>query len=172
MCPVRLQQNRRRLGAVIACLCLVAIGGWVFRQWFIDEGWQTLSADFVEQVNSLGATLEPGGIGTINVSSSDADELVLLPAYYHRDALARHFPDKPPKFIDEVVIRSPHEQDALIWLRGGKVISINPAKFTVGMNLTVQSWKLNGSREIKVVKETQSPNSFLSLYFLEDDQQE
>jgi len=138
----------------------------IFRARSTNDEWQTLSAELVAQVNTLGTTLVRGGVGTIRVSKSGADELVLRPAYCNRDTLTAHFPDRPSAFINE--FPAPSGGDRLVWMRGGRTLSINPAKFTVGMNVTLVSWALNGVREIKVVKESQSPNGFLSLNLLED----
>jgi hypothetical protein len=50
---------------------------------------------------------------------------------------------------------------------GEEILSINSAKFEVGLNEGLRSWDLNRSREIPMAKEFQSANSFLSLVFIE-----
>src|SRR4051812_4670061 len=117
MSKVKLRLRRWLIAIVVAILSLPVIG-LVFRARSMNEKWQSLSDEFVQQVNSLGTTLEPGGIGSINVPASDADELILLPSYCDHDTLSRHFPNRPPAFIDELIVLSRNDRicPALIWL--------------------------------------------------------
>lgn len=163
----------RQVAVAISLLCLFAVGAIVFRANPMSDEWRELSSDFCELVNTLGTTLEPGGSGVIHVPESDvADELVLLPVGCTRMDLSRRFPDRPTEFIDNLLTLSRDDRicPALIWLRNGSVISVNPAKFTVGVNLTLQSWKTRGRRGITVTKELQSTNGFLSVSLSEEKQ--
>jgi hypothetical protein len=170
MWRLRLYIHGRRAGAIAALLGSLAIAAAILSVSWTNDVWRKRSLSFAQQVNSLGNTLRPGGIGSLKVSASDADELILLPAYCSRIDLNRRFPDRPAAFIDRLMrVSGDDKNDHLIWLRRNRVISINPVKFTVGLNLEVQSWKVRAGREIRVKKELQSRNGFLSVYFLEDE---
>ena len=154
------------IATVLACL---AIGIAIFRLKSINMEWQKRTDAFVEQLNSLGRGLEPGGIGVIHLPVSDADELIFLGLYCSREMLRDHFPDRSPSFIEVLYGMSwdDHFGASLIWLRNGHVISRNRTAIKVGLDFTVESWTLQGRREIRVAKEKESPNGFLSVYFLE-----
>ena len=123
----------------------------------------------VQQINALGESLEPGGTGVVNVPASDADELILLPPYCNEARLRRRFSDRPTSFVASLVNLTNNDKVCrLIWVRDGKIISVNSADFRVGMNLPgAQAWKLDESREIRVTNELQSANPFLSLNLVE-----
>jgi|GEM_PF-5847172 len=126
---------------------------------------QTLA--FGAQVNFLGETLEPGGVGAIHVADNDADELVLLPAYCSYTELQNSFLTKRSSLIDKLfsISRDDRACPALVWLRNERILSINPVNFKVGIHLTPRIWRLQGSREILLRKESKSPNGFLSIRF-------
>jgi hypothetical protein len=161
-----LGQRKRSIvtaATALVCLCLIAL---VFTQG--SRGLAKVSDEFVAQVNLLGPTLAPGAFGTIHVSECAADELILLPAFCDRSALANNFAGRSLQFIDTLYDISRIDQTKLIWVRRGRMVSINPARFNVGVTATLRSWPLHGSREIRVTKESQSPNGFVSLVFLAD----
>jgi hypothetical protein len=126
------------------------------------------TADFCEQANSLGATLEPGGTGSLHVGASDlADELVFLPVGCSRTELSHRFAKRPSAFVDKLLALSRDDRvsPALVWLKNGAIVSINRARFRVGMNETLNAWRVEHGCEITVTKEAQSPNGFLSISF-------
>lgn len=161
----------RRVAVTTVILCSLAIGAAFFRVYLMNDEWRERSSAFVEQVNSLGKTMKPGEVGVIRISGSYADKIVLMPYGCDRIDIERCFLDRPAAFINDLLKKSRDDRTfpALIWLRNGDIISINPAKFTVGVNVILQSWKVRGDREIRVTKELQSPNGFLSVSLLEDE---
>lgn len=170
MARFRLRPGVRQWVAIVAALCTAVVVVALYRQKLRADEWRGRSVEFVEQVNALGEKLEPGGSGVIHVTAGDADELILLPAYSTREALGRSLPGRPPALLERLyeVSGDGHTSPALVWLRGERILSINPAKFTVGLNLTPHSWALRERREIRVTQEAQSPNPFLSLFFHDD----
>jgi hypothetical protein len=157
-------RSRARTTIVLAFLCTLVIVVLYPQQVQVDK-WRDCSSAFIEQVNALGRDLEPGGNGVIHVSAEDADELILLPAHSTREELNRSLPGRRPILIDTLynVSCDDSTSPALVWLRGRRVLSINPAKFSVGLNSAPRSWTFRRSRDIQVAKEARSPNSFLSL---------
>jgi hypothetical protein len=145
----------------------------LFRLKSINKEWQKRADAFAGQLNALGRGLEPGGIGMIQLPASEADELIFLALACSREVLRDHFPDRSPAFIEDLYRMSwdEHFGASLIWLQNGRVVSRNPVAINVAINLTVQSWTLRGRRQITVAKELESPNGFLSLYLLEEQQE-
>ena len=129
-----------------------------------------MSDDFAGQVNSLGKNLEPGETGEIHVHAPDADELIVLPYGIPGPAIARRLPNRSTELIDYLDHLSDFDTrtPALIWMRDGEILSANYFHTVVGFHIDLKSWKFQDSLDIEVAKEKTSPNSFLSLYFVED----
>jgi hypothetical protein len=85
------------------------------------------------------------------------------------DELRYRFSQLPEGLTESLlkISRDARKCPMLIWLQGGRIRSVHHAEFTVGINFTVQCWKLTTTREIKIKKELDSPNGFLSLVFAE-----
>src|SRR5262249_48355950 len=134
--------------AIVAVASLSAIGATLFRSKSIKDRCGKCSADVVQQINALGESLEPGGTGVVDVPASDADELILLPAYCNEEDLRRRFSDRPLSFVASLLSNTNNDRVCrLIWVRDGKIISVNSADFRVGMNLPgAQAWKLDERR--------------------------
>jgi hypothetical protein len=170
MNKVRFRLDALRVAGIVCFLGSLAIGVAIFRAKSMNEEWQKRSDVFAEQLNSLGTELEPGGVGVIEVPASAADELILLGYGCTRNDLWARFPDRRASFIEDLlrISRDKHTCPALLWLRNGRVISRNGVTIKVGANISVQSWTLQGRRQIKVAKELESPNGFLSVSLLEE----
>jgi len=160
----------RQIRNLVTLLISLVIGVVLFRLNLMHKQWEELSVDVVKQANLLGAELPPGGVGVINISQCNADELILLPAYCEREELVACLPDHPVPLLNDLLKYShdDHIAPALVWLAGRRIISVNRANFSIGVNITLKSWKLTGPREIKVIKETASLNGFLSIEFIGD----
>ena len=167
---ISLRVGVRRVVAILLILGTLAIGAALVSNKLISDEWRKRSISFVEQVNSLGRTLEPGGVSTIHINGLEIDELIYLPAYCDIEELSRYFHGRPASFVNELFSMSGNDHicPALVWLRHGRVLSANPARFSVSVKRALRSWKVRGRREILVKKELQSKNTFLSLIFLED----
>jgi hypothetical protein len=135
-----------------------------------NHRWDVLTSNFSAQANSLGEALPPGGTGTIRIPPCDADELILLPRYCPAERIAVRLANRSPVLIDDLLRYSNNKSiaPALVWLKKDRIRSINRCELVVGVDLTVTPWKLNGSRDIKVIKEASSLNGFLSISFPED----
>src|SRR4051794_10616443 len=99
----------RRVAAFIALLCSFVLGAAIFRHKSLNDEWRELPSAFAVQVNRVGLKLEPGGVGSILVPASRADELILLPCYCQRSDLIRRFPERSPALIDGLVSHSPRD---------------------------------------------------------------
>lgn len=155
--------------AALALLVSLAVGAAVLRAKSGPDRWRARSKAFRSQVNTLGKTLGPGDVGVVRVSASDADELILLPAFCPQEVLVRHFPGRPVSLVDALWTLSRDDRlcPALVWIRGGSVVSINRAGFTTGVDNTFPlSWQVRDGCDIGVVKEWRSANPFLSLVFV------
>jgi hypothetical protein len=79
-----LRVRRLWLTAFVAVLGAGVVAAMVVRQQSVRESWDRQTADFVDQVNALGVSLEPGGVGTIHVPESVADDLSSYPGMARR----------------------------------------------------------------------------------------
>lgn len=154
--------------AVVVVLGIIALSAG-YKKLLVKTDWEKRSMSFVGQANSLGAELEPGHVGHITVATCQADELVLLTPYCTQGELERQFSDRPKEFQDQLSdfshgLRTP----ALVWIQNGRILSINRLEFTIPTNLSVKCWDVRGGRIIRIRKEEESPNGFLSIYFLEN----
>lgn len=156
--------------SILAFYGLLATGSLALPSCSADEKWHALSNDFAEQVNLLGQNLEPGETGEIHVHAPDADELIILPYGISRPVIADRLPNRSTEFIEYLDNLSDFDTrtPALIWMRDGEILSVNYLHTVVGFHIDLKSWELQEPLEIVVAKEKTSPNSFLSLYFVED----
>jgi hypothetical protein len=161
---------RRGIIAALALLASTAIVASIFWGRSHSTRWQERSAAFADQINSLGSTLGPGETGAVVVVAPDADGLVLLPCYAYEDAIEQRISGQSKQLLDDLVKLSRDERmcPALVWLHGGQIVSVNHVTFNVGTDMKPTLWRLDETCRIEVAKESQSPNGFLSLYFLDD----
>lgn len=168
---ILVQLRMRWVGLFVVLLFSLLIRILVFPVNVVNDQWkwEKHTADFVDQANTLGATLPPGGVGFIKLSPCEVDELLLVPAYCTIEQLRKCLLGLPAQLIDYLFDISNDDRiaPALVWIHEDKVISINRAKFTTGVNFKLKSWKVNACRDIKVIKEKSSPNGFLSISFAE-----
>jgi hypothetical protein len=158
----------------VSCLlALMALSVAVVQRCRTSSEWQQRSDEFARRINSVGARLAPGGTEAMELHASDADELILLGFACSREQLRARFPRRNSALTEQLVETSWERRrcPALIWLRNGRIISRNRIAFNVAANISVQSWSLQGRREINVTKERNSPNGFLSVSLLEDSEQ-
>jgi hypothetical protein len=168
---IGLRWSVRRVATILVLLSTLVVGVALLRSKTTNEEWRQRSSAFVEQVNSLGTTLEAGGVGFVHIDECIADQITLMPPYLRKRDIIERFPSRSPAFHDELFSISCDDRisPAIVWLRNGRILSVNPARFTVGVNFALQSWNLKGRSEIRVTKELESPNTFLSVSFLEHD---
>jgi hypothetical protein len=157
-------------GVTLTLLVVLVIAIYVRHIGSTNRKWIALSVDFVEQANTLGAKLPPAGVGAIRLPQCEADELILLDAYCPRQVLDERLPElsASSRYYLHSIAQDDGFAPVLVWLRCGHVLAINPARFLVGVNFSLNVWQLSGPREIKVIKEKNSSNGFLSIYFVDD----
>ena len=110
----------------------------------------------------------PGQFGQFTVPASSATELVLLPAYYTLDDLTPHFRDCHKEWLEMLLATSQNKKlPVLLWIRSGTILFAYDLRFEVAANLVVKRWDIRNGRQIRLSKEEQSSNGFLSVFFLD-----
>jgi hypothetical protein len=162
---------KQKITFVIFIFCFFSLVSLTSRMNARDDEWRNSSLAFIKQVNTLGMTLKPGGSGLIYIPPTKADCLILLPYASTREEIADGLRGQHLENIDDLLSlsRDNNTSPALIWLKNGRIVSINSAKFSVGVNLKMRYWKLDQYKNIQIKKERWSPNSFLSINFLGED---
>ena len=165
-----MKSTTRHTISIIGVVFLAALVTWIIWVTNVKNDWTAISDEFVKQTNTLGMNLNPGAIGTFDVVAPNADELILLPAYCSSSVLEAHFRTRSSEFAQQLLSAARDDRNcpALVWVRDGRIISVNPVQFSVGVDLTLLSWPIHRRRIITVAKELETPNSFFSLRFVDD----
>jgi hypothetical protein len=133
-----------------------------------EYDWKIASADFAAQLNSIGSALRPGEVGEIAISPSPATELIVLPAYCTFGDLAPHLRDCPKGVVERLLATSCNNRTpVLLWIRNCEVLFSYDLRPRIAVNLSIKRWHIQNGAQIKLGKEKQSTNGFLSTFFLD-----
>jgi hypothetical protein len=138
-----------------------------------QEAWQRLTSTLVREINSRGGNLRPGEATAIRLPVPDADEVILVDYLCDEARLKQRFSDRPRALLKKIrrIASYEHSCPALIWLRNDDILAITQARFTIGMDYSLESWRFDQNLEIAIRKERSSRNTFLSVFFPSESKQ-
>ncbi|WP_146119280.1 hypothetical protein [Blastopirellula marina] len=107
----------------------------------------------IAQINAAGAKLSLGQRAKIDVSSDDADRLILICYGVKDDAFqdATEGLDAITRWRLRHVV-SEANPSAFAWIRNGRIVSIDYVKFNITMHATIVAWDAQPGQEILVEK--------------------
>jgi hypothetical protein len=169
-----LPEHKRRPYPIVAAIGLTGVAllaVWVSYSMARERVFRKASDQFDERIAKCYHSFKPGEAGQfeVTIAPGEADQVLYLPKYLEQtDCRAFNLDAGTAELL--YGISQSHTAPALIWLKDGQIESVQHLKLQVGLSSEgMQKWRVaeNGLVRIHVRKEMQSPNSFLSLEFVE-----
>jgi hypothetical protein len=139
------------VGGLFLFLCLLVFGVFFYHPLPATTEFQHITDDVSGELARLYAELESGELATVVLPESDADRLGYMGPYCDHEDLARILPDTSDSELNRLEeIANERTGPVFIWVRDGKLISVNTIDKNIGITGVARSWDLSHSTTIRV----------------------